>query len=144
MPAVDLQAYVGTAIRSCWQKKWDAVRTNKLCSVRRHLDPWNYSGLSFWWEMALVRLHISHSLLTHCFFMERAPPPFCDDYLAPLTVRHRLVECLSLRDLRRSYLSEYWVGNCSYNLSPVLGEAECGVGGCTISFVEDAGLLHKL
>ncbi|MPC74693.1 hypothetical protein E2C01_069066 [Portunus trituberculatus] len=34
----------------------------------------------------------------------RDPQPYCDDCLAPLTVRHLLVECPSLTDLRHRYL----------------------------------------
>ncbi|KAK3889036.1 hypothetical protein Pcinc_006912 [Petrolisthes cinctipes] len=78
------------------------------------------------------------------FLMERAHPPYCDDCLVPLTVRHLIVECPSLEDLRRRHLSEYRVGDGSYSLSQVLGEEACSVGKNTLSYVEEAGLLHKI
>ncbi|KAK3885203.1 hypothetical protein Pcinc_010547 [Petrolisthes cinctipes] len=144
VPAVDLRPYIDATVRSCWQDRWDAVRANKLRDIRQHLGLLSYSGLFRRWETALVRLRIGHKLLTHGFLMERAHPPYCDDCLVPLTVRHLIVECPSLGDLRRRHLSEYREGDGSYSLSQVLREEACGVGGNTLSYVEEAGLLHKL
>ncbi|KAK4325108.1 hypothetical protein Pmani_004263 [Petrolisthes manimaculis] len=95
------------------------------------------------WEIILV-LHIYRTLLTHGFLMERTYPPYFDDCLVPLTVRHLIVKYTSLGDLRRRHLSEYRVGEGSYSLSQVLGEEACIVGGNTLSYMEDAGLFHKL
>ncbi|KAK3892700.1 hypothetical protein Pcinc_003492 [Petrolisthes cinctipes] len=33
IPAVDLRPYINTAVRSCWQDRWDAVRANKLRDI---------------------------------------------------------------------------------------------------------------
>ncbi|KAK3883722.1 hypothetical protein Pcinc_011979 [Petrolisthes cinctipes] len=144
VPAVDLRPYIDATVRSCWQDRWDAIGANKLRDIRQRLGLWSYSGLSRRWETALVRLRIGHTLLTHGFLMERAHPPYCDDCLVPLTVRHLIVECPSLGDLRRRHLSEYRKGDGSYSLFQVLGEEACSVGGNTLSYVEEAGLLHKL
>ncbi|KAK3892350.1 hypothetical protein Pcinc_003803 [Petrolisthes cinctipes] len=59
-------------------------------------------------------------------------------------VRHLIVKYPSLGDLRRRHLSEYRVGGGSYCFSQVLGEEACSVGGNTLSYVEEAGLLHKI
>ncbi|KAK4328568.1 hypothetical protein Pmani_001044 [Petrolisthes manimaculis] len=119
VPAVDLRPYIDAAIRSCWQDRWDAVGANKLRDIRQRLGLWS-------------------------FLMDRIHPPYCDDCLIPLTVRYIIVECPSFEDLRRRHLSEYRVGDGSYSLSRVLGEEACSVGGNTLSYVEEAGLLHKL
>ncbi len=117
---------------------------NKLRSVRTELGLWSYQGLSRRWETALVRLRIGHTRLTHGFLMEGAYPPHCDDCLIPLTVQHLLLECPSLGDLRRQYLSKHRAGDGSYSLTSVLGERAGGMGGTTYSYVEAAGLLSKL
>ncbi|MPC38280.1 hypothetical protein E2C01_031786 [Portunus trituberculatus] len=50
--------------------------------------------------------------------------PYCDDCLVPLTVRHLLVECPSLMDLRHRYLCRRRSrDNGVYYLSKVLGPA---------------------
>ncbi|MPD06471.1 hypothetical protein E2C01_102285 [Portunus trituberculatus] len=38
------------------------------------------------------------------YLLTRDPQPYCDDCLVPLTVRHLVVECPSLTDLRHRYL----------------------------------------
>ena len=71
-------------------------------------------------------------------------PRYCDDCLVPLTVKHLLIECPSLEDIRRQYLSECRDESGIYLLSRVLGEdvgfSESGV----FKFVEEAGLLHQI
>ncbi|MPC66249.1 hypothetical protein E2C01_060397 [Portunus trituberculatus] len=44
------------------------------------------------------------NLITESFLLTGDPQPHCDDCLVPLTVRHLLVECPSLMDLRHRYL----------------------------------------
>ncbi|MPC64829.1 hypothetical protein E2C01_058950 [Portunus trituberculatus] len=41
------------------------------------------------------------------YLLTRDPQPYCDDCLVPLTVRHLVVECPSLTDLRHRYLDRY-------------------------------------
>ena len=44
--------------------------------------------------------------------------PFCEDWLVPLTVRHLLVECPSLGDIRHQFLSQT---HGRYILAKILG-----------------------
>ncbi|MPC76514.1 hypothetical protein E2C01_070930 [Portunus trituberculatus] len=46
----------------------------------------------------------SYRYLTQRYLLTRDPQPYCDDCLVPLTVRHLLVECPSLIELRHRYL----------------------------------------
>ncbi|MPC92077.1 hypothetical protein E2C01_087149 [Portunus trituberculatus] len=55
-------------------------------------------------QTLLARLLIGHTYLTKRYLLTRDPQPFCDDCLVPLTVRHLVVECPSLTDLRHRYL----------------------------------------
>ncbi|MPC66550.1 hypothetical protein E2C01_060699 [Portunus trituberculatus] len=41
--------------------------------------------------------------LTQRFLLTRDPQPYCDDCLVPLTVRHLLLECPSLIELRHAH-----------------------------------------
>ncbi|MPD03893.1 hypothetical protein E2C01_099551 [Portunus trituberculatus] len=55
-------------------------------------------------QTLLARLRIVYTYLTQRYLLTRDPQPYCDDRLVPLTVRHLLVECPSLIELRHRYL----------------------------------------
>ena len=46
------------------------------------------------------KLRIGHSGLTHSYFLSGDDPPTCQSCGIPLTVKHILVECTNLRDIR--------------------------------------------
>ncbi|MPC60743.1 hypothetical protein E2C01_054799 [Portunus trituberculatus] len=71
-------------------------------------------------QTLLAQLRIGHTYLT-----QRYLQPYCDDCLVPLTVRHLLVECPSLIELRHRYLYRCRGRDSSvYYISKVLGP-EC-------------------
>ncbi|MPC62303.1 hypothetical protein E2C01_056387 [Portunus trituberculatus] len=55
-------------------------------------------------QSLLAPLRIGITYLTQRYLLTRDPQPYCDDYLVPLAVRHLLVECPSLIELRHRYL----------------------------------------
>ncbi|MPC99109.1 hypothetical protein E2C01_094505 [Portunus trituberculatus] len=55
-------------------------------------------------QTLLVRLRIGHTYLTQRYLLTRDPQPYGDDCLVPLIVRHLLVECPNLIELRHRYL----------------------------------------
>ena len=76
--------------------------------------------------------------------MSRGVQPVCEDCLVPLTVRHLLVECPSLGDSRRRYLSEGLGGDGRYILAKILGEDVVYDASGIFRFVSEAGLLNKI
>ncbi|MPC64370.1 hypothetical protein E2C01_058484 [Portunus trituberculatus] len=73
------------------------------------------------------------------------PQPYCDDCLVPLTVRHLLVECPSLIELRHRYLYRCRGRDSSvYYISKVLGPESLAQGHHVFRFLGEAGLLSKL
>ena len=82
--------------------------------------------------------------MTHGFLMAGEHQPFCDDCLVPLTVRHLLVECPSLGDLREHFLSESRGEYGSYIPAKVLGDDVLYDSSGVFSFVAAAGFLHDL
>ena len=96
IPRDDFKAYIKKTVSSRWKREWHATENNKLREIKEHTSPLpNSSSRSRQWERTLTRLRIGHSHLTHGFLMEGGPPPYCNDCLVPLTVRHILVECPS-------------------------------------------------
>jgi len=53
----------------------------------------------------LNRLRIGHSRLTHSYLLCGDAPPTCQSCGIPLTVKHILVECTNLRDIREKYFT---------------------------------------
>ncbi|MPC21756.1 hypothetical protein E2C01_014751 [Portunus trituberculatus] len=77
--------------------------------------------------------------------MTRDPQPYCDDCLVPLTVRHLLVECPSLIELRHCYLYRCrGRDSCVYYSSKVLGPECLAQDHDIFRCLGEAGLLPKL
>ena len=53
----------------------------------------------------LNRLQIGHSCLTHSYLLSGDDSPTCQPCRIPLTVKHILVECATLRDVHEKYFT---------------------------------------
>ena len=96
-------------------------------------------------EVILCRLCIGHTRLTHGFLMSGDPQIYCEDCLVPLTVRHLLVECPSLGELRDQFLSGSQNENGSYQLDKILGEeGDFNDNSGVFKFMSEAGLLQQI
>ncbi|MPC93138.1 hypothetical protein E2C01_088260 [Portunus trituberculatus] len=72
------------------------------------LHDWTYTHIcDHRTQIVLARFRIGYTYLTQRYMLTRDPQPYCDDCLVPLTVRHLLVECSSLIDLRHRYFYQY-------------------------------------
>ena len=142
IPHSDMTPVIKREIRSIWQFRWDLVGPNKMREVTKSISPWKYSPLPRFQEVILCRLRLGHTRLTHGFLMSGNLLPYCDDCIVPLTVRHLLIECPSLADLRRQYLFNCLGEDGSYSLVKILGE------GCNVlalfRFLQGAGILKDL
>ena len=94
-------------------------------------------------EVMICRLRIGHTRVTHSYLMNREVEPFCDDCLVPLTVKHLLAECPSLRELRNRFLLKYREEDGSFNLTRILG-ADLENSRDVFNFLSEAGLLEKI
>jgi len=54
-------------------------------------------------SVLLNRPRIGHSRLTHSYLLSGDDSPTCQSCGIPLTVKHILVECANLRDIREKY-----------------------------------------
>jgi len=60
-------------------------------------------------SVLLNRLRIGHSRLNHSYLLSGDDPPTCQSCEIPLTVKHILVECRNLHDIREKYFTVYSV-----------------------------------
>lgn len=145
LPFRDFFPNIRKVIRNKWQEIWGNLNTNKkMLEITNSVVPWRYNAMPRRWETALCRLRIGHTRLTHGFLMADHYEPYCDDCLVPLTVRHLLVECPSLGDLRVRYLSDSKDGEGQYVLSKILGESVTFNTSGVFKFIDEAGLLNKI
>ena len=148
VPFRDVFPSIRIAVTACWQQRWETTATTaKMGEITRTVtQEWDYSHIRNRRLQTLVtRLRIGHTRLTHGYLLSRDLQPYCDDCLVPLTVRHILVECPSLMDLRHRRLYRCrGGGNGVYCLTKVLGPSCLAPGHDVFRFLEEAGLLPKL
>ena len=104
----DLKAKIRRDAYSKWKEKWRAsASTNKLREISDEVTPLSNSICSNrYLERALARLRIGHSRLTHGYLMAREGQPESDRCAlgAMLTIKHQLVECPALQNIRIQHL----------------------------------------
>ena len=69
-----------------------------ICSVSK-------TKMSRYDSVLLSRFRIGHSRLTHSYLLCGDAPTTCQSCGIPLTVKHILVECTDLRDIREKYFT---------------------------------------
>ena len=122
LPYRDMFPVIKQKVQSQWQQCWESLQhTNtKMRRITSSSLPWQYTPMPRRWETALCRLRIGHTRLTHGYLMSADPQTYCMDCLVPLTVAHLLVECPSLGDERRMFLT-YGKDRNVFKLDRVLG-----------------------
>ena len=115
---------VRVAIFQLWQEKWLNIEGNKLRKIKDNVRPWKAcSYRSRRVESVLCRLRIGHTLFSHGHHMERRPPPYCEDCIVPLTVKHILAECPSYQDQRnRLFPHTRNINDSTMILKQIIGE----------------------
>ena len=116
VPHRDLFPTIRGALHVVWQERRNASMMGAITA--RAVSPWSYAHVrGRCRETVLARLRTGHTLLIHGFLVSRGVEPYCDDCLVPLTVRHLLVECPSLKELREQYLAQCRGRDGSFSLS---------------------------
>ena len=83
---------------------WTASVGNKLRDVKPSLGESPHANrVSRREEVVLARLRIGHTHLTHSHLLKGDPPPRCDHCADPLTIKHILVECQQLDQVRNRF-----------------------------------------
>ena len=82
--------------------------------ITKYICPWVYSSICYGREAALCRLRIGHTWFSHSYLMSKDHQFFFDDCLVPQTVKHFLIECPGLLELRNKYFVKI-IGSYSIN-----------------------------
>ena len=98
MPFPELKPLTAKYVYQVWQKEWDetGLVSDKLlsfCNTRKE-------------NTVLTRLHIGHSYLTHSFILGKEEAAVCVACNTVITVKHNLIECADLFEIRKKYFEE--------------------------------------
>ena len=124
-------------ISSLWQERWDKEVDNKLHAIMPQIDEKYYSGCNNRNDEVIINRLRIHTRLTHSFRMENRPhPPLCDQCEGDheLTVKHILIECSFLKNIRRRH---YDVTDLNQLFKTVSSKR-------ILDFVKDIGLYNSL
>ena len=83
---------------------------------------------------ALNRLHIGHSYLTHSFILRKEEDPVSVACNTVLTVKHILIECADLLEVRKKYFEQTSLYSLYRNVSPEI----------IFDFLREFGVFYKI
>ena len=84
--------------------QWNCCAGNKLHAIRPTVGDYKQKTcLSRCDTVLLNRLRIGHTRLTHSYLLSGDDLPECGTCQCPLTVKHILVECIDVKDVRNKH-----------------------------------------
>ena len=104
LPATGMYPRIIKLIFDEWQEVWNCCAGNKLHAIRPTVGDYKEKTcLSRRVTVLLNRLRIGHTRLTHSFLLSGDDLPECGTCQCSLTVKHILVECVDLKDVRNKH-----------------------------------------
>ena len=82
----------------------------------------------------LNRLHIGHSYLSHSFILRKEEAPVCVACNTALTIKHILIECADLLEVRKKYFEQKSLYSFFRNVSPEI----------IFDFLHEIGVFYKI
>jgi len=108
LPATDMYSRITKLLFDEWQQVWNCCAGNKLHAIRPTVGGYKQKTcLSRRDTVLLNRLRIGHTRLTHSYLLSGDDLPECGNCQCPLTVKHILVECVDLKDVRNKHFVAY-------------------------------------
>ena len=117
----DLKPLSAKYVYQIWQKVWDqtVLVSNKFHEILPKLPDKLLSFCNTRKENTVLnRLHIGHSYLTHYFILRKEEAPVCVACNTVITVKHILIECADLLEIRKKYFEEKSLCSLFRNVIP--------------------------
>ena len=92
-------------MRNKWQSSWDTAIHNKLHSIKPTIGKFPLPVLPRKDEVAICRIRLGHTKLTHSYLLERDQAPFCVGCDEPLTIEHILIDCIEFSHISPRFYS---------------------------------------
>ncbi|KAI5720407.1 hypothetical protein M8J77_006141 [Diaphorina citri] len=130
----DLKTELKKRIFDGWRSEWLLEADNNLRQIKNNVSPTILPPkLNRREQVAITRLRLGHTHLTHNYLMNRSSPPSCDSCHQNLSVKHILDECTKFSALKMDH-------HLSPDLTPVLSTDPNKI----ISFLKESKLLELL
>ena len=135
VPPSDVKMKCKLYERRLWQNRWNLQTSNKLYKAKNDLNKHLLSSVqSRREETVLSRLHIGHTHFTHSFIFDGKDQPWCHACDHPSTVKHFLLDCTDLTEIRNKYFQCNSLENLFTNVPT----------SCIFSFLKEINLFHKI
>ena len=104
LPPTGMYPRITKLIFDEWQEVWNCCAGNKLHAIRPTVGGYKRKTcLSRRGSVLLNRLRFGHTRLMHSFLLSGDDIPECGTCQCPLTVKHILVECVDLNEVRNKH-----------------------------------------
>ncbi|KAL4119620.1 hypothetical protein QTP88_012418 [Uroleucon formosanum] len=132
----DIFTSVKNKIFLSWQHHWDSIPpTNKLKHIKSSVKQWfTPPDLNRRQNIAITRIRIGHTFLTHSFLISKDQPPICNTCQTRITISHIFEEC-PIHEPTRTLL------NLPLNIKEALNEEHTLK---TIQFITKDNLINKI
>ena len=123
MPFWDLKLLSAKYVYQVCKKEWDetVLVSKKFHKILPKLPDKLLSFCNTRKEKTVLnRLHIGHSYLTHSFILRKEEASVCVACNAVITVKHILIECADLFEIRKKYFEEKSLYSLFRNVIPEL------------------------
>ena len=137
MPSSDLKPLTAKYVYKIWQKEWDETvlvsntfheilpklpdKLLSICNTRKE-------------DTILRRLYIGHSCLTHSFILRKKEASACVACNTVITVKHILIECADLLEIRKKYFEDRSLYSLFRNVIPEI----------IFDFLREIGVFDKI
>ena len=100
----NFKPFINRYILNNWQTSWRNSVGNELYDIKSIIRSSQTVVRNIRLEkVALAHIRIGHTRITHLYLLNREEPPKCVGCDKPFTVRHILLECVDLSNVRNKY-----------------------------------------
>ena len=135
LPSTDFRPAINNLIKSKWKSIWDELYANKLHEINPDLNLSSVLKLTNRRDqVVLTRCRIGHTRISHSYLLKREEQPFCIACNEPFTVKHFLLDCHDLNDIRTRYFNVRNLQELFTNIPSAI----------IINYLKEAGLFQKI
>ena len=134
LPSSDFRPAINNLIKSKWKSIWDECNGNKLHEINPDIKVSSVLRLSSRRnQVVLTRCRIGHTRITHSHLLKREQP-FCIPCNETFTVKHFLLDCHDLTNIRTRFFNVQNLHELFTNIPSAL----------IINYLRETGLFQKI